>query len=380
MKQNSENEIVARGAAAWKEREEHELVMKLLDGVRGFVSSYVYINGNCYYWATTPLDEKKALEIMHRGRHDEILYMIHQYGKAQCPGDQRPHLHHVHDCILSDEVQELIVLRNNREEIDAYTSYYGFGEKGQDAILDRENHEEIMRYISRHGFKSNQQRRLKARGNVEEINLHISKHGWAYELLDELFEKLENSGALTEYYEFITRHEFPVPYQKRMLRVVKTPEYRAYVDRYGLWYEAHGDLVECRTEREVQYYIEKHRYLCLGGETVLAQKGSGDLKKFYIDHRVETQYDRIDRFVFQLLKVRPLDYEFLTMCFLLPSFSNSPHWEDEETFQIMQNGSHEEVMKCIEGSMLGNKALVALFFRNNKEEFEAYLDRWINRY
>lgn len=89
MKQTETNEFVAQGAATWQEREEHDRIMKALDNVRGFVDSYFYINGNCYYWSTKPLPEEEALAIAQRGRHDEIMYMIHQYGRAKCPGDQQ---------------------------------------------------------------------------------------------------------------------------------------------------------------------------------------------------------------------------------------------------------------------------------------------------
>ena len=43
---------------------------------------------------------------------------------------------------------------------------------------------------------------------------------------------------------------------------------------------------------------------------------------------------------------------------------------------MMKNGSHEEVMKRIAVGKLGNRALTALFFRNNRKEFETYLDKW----
>lgn len=51
MKQTETNEFVAQGAATWQEREEHDRIMKALDNVRGFVDSYFYINGNCYYFS-----------------------------------------------------------------------------------------------------------------------------------------------------------------------------------------------------------------------------------------------------------------------------------------------------------------------------------------
>lgn len=242
MKQTETNEFVAQGAATWQEREEHDRIMKALDNVRGFVDSYFYINGNCYYWSTKPLPEEEALAIAQRGRHDEIMYMIHQYGRAKCPGDQQQHLHHVHTCLLPQSVQVIIARRNNREEMDAFLLYNGFEELGQDIVLDREDHEEIMRYVDRHGFKLKQQRRLKQRGNKDEIGLHIARHGLADELLDEMFDEIAAGGSLDGYYQFIERNQFRPAYQRRMLQTVGTDAFKAYADRYGLWEEVHGDL------------------------------------------------------------------------------------------------------------------------------------------
>lgn len=197
MKQTETNEFVAQGAATWQEREEHDRIMKALDNVRGFVDSYFYINGNCYYWSTKPLPEEEALAIAQRGRHDEIMYMIHQYGRAKCPGDQQQHLHHVHTCLLPQSVQVIIARRNNREEMDAFLLYNGFEELGQDIVLDREDHEEIMRYVDRHGFKLKQQRRLKQRGNKDEIGRILPGTDWPTSCSTKCLTRLPPEEALT---------------------------------------------------------------------------------------------------------------------------------------------------------------------------------------
>ena len=55
---------------------------------------------------------------------------------------------------------------------------------------------------------------------------------------------------------------------------------------------------------------------------------------------------------------------------------DGPYDEKKEDIELMKNGSHEEVMKRIAVGKLGNRALTALFFRNNRKEFETYLDKW----
>lgn len=371
MKQTETNEFVAQGAATWQEREEHDRIMKALDNVRGFVDSYFYINGNCYYWSTKPLPEEEALAIAQRGRHDEIMYMIHQYGRAKCPGDQQQHLHHVHTCLLPQSVQVIIARRNNREEMDAFLLYNGFEELGQDIVLDREDHEEIMRYVDRHGFKLKQQRRLKQRGNKDEIGLHIARHGLADELLDEMFDEIAAGGSLDEYYQFIERNQFRPTYQRRMLQTVGTDAFKAYADRYGLWEEVHGDLIEYRLPSEVMYYLRRHCYLSWDGEKKFARKARHEDKAFYVTNK---KGDSINSFLWALFTVRPLEYDLLTECFLKLTY---PYHIVEEDVKLMQDGSHQEVMERIEAGTLDDKALTALFFRNNPSEFEAYLDKWL---
>ena len=90
---------------------------------------------------------------------------------------------------------------------------------------------------------------------------------------------------------------------------------------------------------------------------------------FYLD----CPYCDINGFLWAMFKVRPLDYEALTSCFLRIS---CPFDEKKEDIELMKNGSHEEVMKRIAIGKLGNRALTALFFRNNRKEFETYLDQW----
>lgn len=370
MKNHDQNEFVAQGAAAWQEKETHEQIMQALNSVYGHESSYFQINGYVYYWAVETLPAEKAIEIAERGHHDEIMYMIHRYGKANYPAGKYHNYSTVYRAILPEKVQEIIARRNNPEEMDAYLSYQGFDKLGQDVVLGREDHNEIMRYLHRHGFLPAQQRKLKARGNKEEIALHITKHGWANELLDEMFDNLAEGKGLEDYYDFISKHELPVAYQKRMVQTVKTPEFQAYVDRYGLWEDAHEDLVEYRLLDEVRYYLGKHPYLHYKGECKLAQKGRFADKLYYLQHKCGS----INSFLWAMLKVRPLDYELLTEAFLKMTFGQFA-WKEEEDIRLMKNGTHEQVMERVAAGYMGDRAFAQLFFRNNPKEFEAYLEK-----
>lgn len=358
----------------WNERETHEKIMAELSQVKGEVVSSFYINGNCYYWAVSSLPKGRAEEIAKRGNHCEIMYMIHQYGKTRIPDEKRHYLKNYYgvECAcLSDDVQEILLQRNDRSELDAYISYQGFGGRGQDIILDKWSHDDIMWYLDRHGLETEQQRRLLQRGNQDEINLHISRHGLSNTLLGEMFDKIEAGGSLTEFYDYIKLHELSVALQKRMVSSLQSPEFQAYVSRYGLWNEVHPLMVEQRSEEDIIFYIKKHRYLDIYGEKALARRNSGRLNKIYVEYRVP-QHGAINHFLDELLKVRPLDLSAIAACFLKREFSYD---EPEKTREILKNGTHEEILAILQDpkSTISKKGLAILFFRNKPQEFEEYL-------
>lgn len=379
-------QISAQMSAAWDERTKHENFMALINQVKGYFQECSCDYGHGSYWRVNTLPIETLREILNRGNHEEILHLIHRYG-ASCPPEHFTyacaacHPYKTTDHILPEEIQGMIARRGNRTEIDAYLSYQGFGAAGQDAILERGDHNEIMRYLSRHGLLLEQQRKLKSRGNQEEWQLHISKHGLAPELIDEIFDKIEAGGSYAEYDEFISRHELPVAQQVRMLKTVNQAAFFSYIERYGLWEDAHGALVNFRSEEELSRYIKRHRYLSFSGEAKLARKGSHALNMLYINKRVCRERDSINYFWQKLLTVRPLDYEAIGSCFLKLDYTEffseygfAERETEPEDIKLMKNGSHVEVMTRIAGAPLGLKALAELFFRNNPEEFEAYLD------
>ena len=144
MKTTESTERVAQAAAVWNENEKHKQVMKLLDGVYGHVAVRQEINGNYYYWEVFRLPEAQALEIVKRGRHDEIMYMIERYRQANCPAEKRSSLHYVYKAYLPDAVKKVIAERNNPEEVEALLSWDGYGYSGQDVIFARNDHFEKM--------------------------------------------------------------------------------------------------------------------------------------------------------------------------------------------------------------------------------------------
>ncbi len=371
MKTENDNKFVAQGAAAWQEKEIHDQIMSDLNQVYGHEDCYFQINGYIYVWLVHVLPEARALEIANRGRKDEIMYMIERYKQANCPPEKRSFYSSVGVAQLPESTKKVIAERNQSDEVNALLSWDGYGYAGQDVIFARNDHFEKMRYLERHGFDAYHQRLLLQANNSDEISLQITKHGLADELLDEMFEGLQENKpeSLQLYYLYTSDREFPEKYQRRMLRVVRTPEFEAYVDKYGIWAWVHEDLLEYRLMSEVRYYLERHPYLSYPGALKLAQKGSHGDKMFYIS----APSCDINGFLWAMFKCPPFDYEALTACFLRITTSKD---EKQADIDLMKNGSHDEVMERIKQGKLSNRALTALFFRNSKEEFETYISLW----
>lgn len=371
MNTKNDNKFVAQGAAAWQEKEIHDQVMSDLNQVYGYEDSYFQINGYIYVWRVKVLPETRALEIANRGRKDEIMYMIERYKQANCPPEKRSFYSSVGVAQLPECVKKVIAERNQSDEVEALLSWDGYGYSGQDVIFARNDHFEKMRYLQRHGFDAYHQRLLLKANNSEEIALQITKHGLADELLDEMFEGLrENKPESTQlYYLYISYRNFSEKYQRQMLRIVRTPEFEAYVNKYGLWARVHADLLEYRLMSEVRYYLDKHHYLSYEGALGLAKKGSHGDKMFYIS----SPSCDINGFLWAMFKFPPFDYEVMTQCFLRISASEN---EKQADIDLMKNGTHDEVMERIKQGKLSNRALTALFFRNSKEEFETYISLW----
>lgn len=374
MKTNEQKSSVQKGAEVYKEQCAHETVMKRLSEVFvGYVKEY---GDYCPSLALkeNKLSSKELWGILKRNRSDEILYMIHRYGNCGvtcdvCVPDAPKSI------ILPEEIQEAIALRGNKEEIDTYLGYQGFGEKGQDVILNRGDHAEILSYVERHGLLEKQQRKLIARGDKEEIDTHIRKHGLAPQLLDEMFAEIASEGKVDKFYIYIAQRELPVAYQRRMLEVVAESEFLTYIGRYGLWVDAHADLIKFRSDAEIASYIKRHRFLSPEAEAMLAAKANHELMMCYINNWYKGAFSVEDSLLPALLSVRPLDYEAITAVLLNFQY---PATEDEDSKKIA-NGTHEEVMAYVKEVVenkyfLSSRAFATLFFRNNQEELETYLE------
>lgn len=320
--------------------------------------------------------------LLKRGNHEELMWYLSRHGLL--PDQQRQLLErdnreevmlHITHHGLSSSLEKYLLKRGRHEEIMAYISKEGGRFCGafceaelQTALLQRGNHEEIMAFISKgREFGPAEQRQLLNRNNREETELYISRCGLDEQLLNEMFDQMEADGSTGDFYRYISLRELSVPMQVRMLKTVKSPEFYAYINRYGLWNETHETLLECRSEDEIAGYLERHHFLADAAESKLAAMKSTRLNKIYIR---EYPYS-IGGFAKKLLEVRPLDYEALTDAFL----KLNVYTKNEKAAELMKSGSCEQVIAYFRENKktVYGKELIQLFFRNDPEVFETCL-------
>lgn len=284
----------------------HLDIMEKLSNVRGHEQSYFFANGFYYSWAVNKLSSTETVEIAKRGNHEEILYMIHQYGKAAPPHGWDAHKscnQYHNDHILPDETQTIIATRCDDEEITAYITYQGFGLAGQQKFYTASTHEQRMRYLERHGFLPEIQDLLRTDGNQDEIDLHITRHGmypgWEKEVI--------NNHNFETFKHCVNLHNFSVSGQRTFCRKATSEEFLYYIEKYGFHNEVHTTLVSSRSKEEIRRYIAKHRYLSFSGEKSLLKQNDHDLLMYYIDNKYGSLYTLLQAFEAMIYQWRDED-------------------------------------------------------------------------
>ena len=379
MEDNFEQKSSGQVSEEWRERLTHDEVMEKLSKIHGYEKQVTCDYGYCMQWFVDAPKVGELRNIVDRGVVEEIVYLIHQYGRAlppstpprgctACTGGKW------NVTVIPEEIQEMIAKRGVAVEISTFVSYYGFGAKGQDVILERGNHEEIMWYLERHGLLLEQQRKLFARGDKDEIALHLSRHGMHEALLDEMFEGMKNGENIELFHQCIKGPEFSVKYQKKMLSIVKSPEFEAYVTRHGLWEDAHEDLVEKRSDREVRFYVIKHRYLSSRASSKYIERGATSDRLFFMKNAISGVYFAME----VLLRTKPYDYEALEY-----GFNNYDYHKfevDQNELNIMYDGLERQVIEYVESKRnLKMKSWATLFYRTDRSLFEKCLEIAFNR-
>ena len=384
MNQNDENVNAAPGAAEWREREMHEAIVAKLAKIRGYryvdYGDAVYGGGPYVTWKEDKPSLEELREILAHGRHDEIMYLIERYNNAvslkdRIDGNRQTYFS------LPEDIQEMLALRGNQEEINAYLSVQGFGAKGQDVILNRGDHGEILNYVSKHGLLLEQQRKLLARHNDEEIATHIRCHGLAEEIVSEMLDEVERTQDCTFFYTFINLHELPISGQKKMLCVAPEWAILDYFNKYGLWNEAHVTLLLHCPKEVVKIYFEKHHYLCPDAEDVLAtlkvKERRDDLVNAYMRYWKGGNgcFLPKDHFLSALLKEPEANRDAIAHVLLNMPYNNCFIREETEAdMELIKNGSDEALKARFNtGKLLHIRAFSELFFERDEKLFTDYV-------
>ena len=367
MQKNEITQAIAQGATQWQARQLHDEIMNKIQKIRGWMSyEEDYDQYPVKLWHENVLTEDEILYILARGNSEEITEMIRHYGQLSKDRGYGP--------VFSPLVQATIARRNVRVEIDVHLEFQGFGHEGQDAFLEVASPEDILNMVSKHGLGPKQQLWLLENGTDEAICMHMRCHGLAYEVEAVVLEQLKaGNGRL--YYMLIEQHELSVSGQILLTEVASPEAFLAYIKRYGLWNGAHTAMVKNRPVNELMTYIRLHRFLEPGAEKALAQKRQPELNLLYAEVHVKGQNPE-SHFLEALLLVKPLDMAALNVELQkVPTKICCPRERDREDYEIMSNGTHEQVMRRLKlGGTLCLQAFTSLFYRNNAQEFETYIN------
>ena len=347
----------------------HARIMDRICEVKGSCGSYFYINGYYYYWTVSTLKNEELEEIAQRQNHEELMLLIHQYGKAAPEPNWNLHLvsnpyHNAH--ILPDFIQELIAKRCNFDEIAAYTHYQGFGLVGQKAFFENSSRELKKFYIARHGFLPEVQEMLKATKDNELINLHITKHGMSANWEQEVIK----SDDFERFKTCVNMHEFSVPGQQFLCQYGTSEQQLYYIEKYGLWFDAHPYLITYCSNNVIYRYIVKHRHFSYDGEITLCKKDNHDMIMHYVEHRCVAD---MKTFVFAEYNSGRVNY-----IEILAALKKACFFEDYNKTEVcLVTSDHQsEIMEHISNNKPCLEAVIALLKSNNTEAKKLYYDKW----
>lgn len=382
------------------------------------------------------LPEREVVHILKRNNPEEILFMLKKYEilvNAKCSGayftaeaqeiiarrnNKTEMMVFLRLYGFCDSVQMIVLNEWKMEDQLWYTNYHGFGTDGQIHILNNWDHENIMTYIRHHGFTSKGEKALINRGNHDEIMTYLHVHklhnsnvcslierGDKDEInkliavsnysfptdAEELMLKPENSSILEVYTKRFSLSQFVImnmldniddpttkgafiryikcrrldcTCEKKMLDVADEETFKEYVSRYSLEHANLAVLAEKRSEDDVMYYVSKRKMLSTAAEIIFFKNASDVNILTYIENCKSNDVSVIN----VLINIKPVNYELLTLAFL-----NCQNQLSKD--EALSSASRDEVIARIsEEKELTSAEVVALFFRNEPDLFEQYIN------
>ena len=316
-------------------------------------------------WSENLLSQEDVDLIFERGRSDEIIPMIHAYARVAKVRGKGP--------LFPEAMQLTLAQRNVPEEIHAYLEYQGFCETALAKYLEVATPEDVLYYVTRHGLPLKYQLWLLQHGTEESLRVHVRLHGLDDLLQMLILEELEKGEGDEKLFCLIAdEHDICVQGQIKMLSFLPNRLFLYYIERRGLWKEAHNTLVCLRSDEEIGEYLKLHHFLDPEAEKLLAKKKVGWLNLLYIE---EFPADRGDtKFLSALLSVDELDFPAIEAFFKKDFPIVACGWEeDDKDKEVIETGSHRDILRRIKrGGTFTYDNLVELFLRD-KEAFEIYV-------
>ena len=276
-------------------------------------------------------------------------------------------MHYISRHGLSKEGEIAFIERGVREEIELYQEKHTFSRGAFRALIERGNSNEIICFINKgHEQMSIDEERLLIERNVnDEIHLYIKYERFSWILLLDMFDAIEKGGSPDLMFFYFWHHDLNVECQKRLINMPDSKVlFEEYVKRYSIHEDLHEEMVLKRSKEDVRFYLSYHSYLSSKGEDLFFQNFSFDDKREYIAKNEKYGFNIIT----SLLKLRPVEYELLTMAFL----KKQPFLKKDEK---ISTATYEEVVEWIgDGVIFNRDEIVALFFRDEPELFEAYIN------
>lgn len=245
---------LAQGAVAWQENQTHLAVMKQLDSVKiaerisdgdaSGISEYAGMTIRDYYAEKLP--ENTLIDIVRRGRDDEISYLISRYNAFFENYETRT------SGYLPASVQILIVKRHQKTEIDAITEYYGFCEEAQKVMFEEWSHDELVAYTQKHGFSATCQEIMLKTWSFDELHSYSLRHSFSGACEIWALKNWSDNDIWT----YISRYQLSAAAQKLLIERGHHEEIVQYMRCHGLESSIYSELLKRGDHDEVMLALK----------------------------------------------------------------------------------------------------------------------------
>jgi hypothetical protein len=270
---------------------------------------------------------------------------------------------------LSEVGEVALINRGYHEEIEQYMEKTNFSKPATIKLIERGNHEEVIQLLMKHGgpLCKDAEELLFLRDVKDEINFYIKFYPVSENLIMDMFDKMDKGESADRLFFYFWHHGMPANAEKRLINTPNSEVlFAEYIKRHPISFDAHEEMVLKRKPEELRFYIEMYKKLGWEGEDALFSSASFDDKMFYLNNCELSDCHVLN----SILRVKPLDYEILVTAFL----RCQKNLNFDGTLDCIN--TNDVVEKAKNGEELSKKEVVALFFAGDTKVFEDYIDMY----